>query len=246
MINMSVGEPQGAARLRSPMIANDEIDGCCGTAIRPTRAFPIFQRRHRRMAEPTLPPARGRLPIRCSSRSRPPAARKASTSFPPWRRGAEGGPGNRRGAAQPGLSGLSRRRCCRAPDLAGQRQSETGLPDFDAVDEATWKRMSVVGALTRTANRAGRHRADIDYLTEAAGQAAASTTPCWQSTNATPRSTTREPAAKRLQLDAGDGHGLTARAPVRQSRRPTTRSPSAPTPLACVPASWRAIRGWWR
>ena len=87
------------------------------------------QRRHRRMAEPALPPARG--PAR-SDAARHPDRRQQGRRLHHLHGGdaaAEGGRQAGRGAAQPVLSGLSRRRgAVGRRALAGQRQCRDRLP----------------------------------------------------------------------------------------------------------------------
>ena len=149
-----------------------------------------------------------------------------------------------RRAAQPVLSGLSRRRgAVGRRAAAGQRQRRDRLP-------ARLRKPSTrrPGSACRWSISARppirRARSPASTTCRSFSPSAASTTPCWRSTSATPRST---PASRRPARSRRRWRWTRPAARIRSAiSRSSIRSPSAPTPPACAPASWRAIRGWWR
>ena len=202
------------------------------------------QRRHRRMAEPALPPARG--PAR-SGAARHPDRRQQGRRLHHLHGGdaaAEGGRQAGRGAAQSVLPGLSRRRgavgrraACWSTPMPRPASCPTSTP-------STRRRGS--GCRWSISARPPTRRAPSPASTTCRSfwPSAASTTPCWRSTNATPRST---PASRRPARSRRRWRWTRPGARIRSATsRSSIRSPSAPTPPAFVPASWRAIRGWWR
>ena len=130
-----------------------------------------------------------------------------------------------------------------AEPLLVNRQCRDGfLPDFDSIDEATWKRMAVV-YLCSPANPQGAI-ASIDYLQKLCAKcrkhdAVLAVDECYAEIY------TGEPPAGALEAAlAMDETG--GKDPFRNLAVFHSLSPSAPTPPACARASWRAIRGWWR
>ena len=140
MINLAVGEPQGAMPAFARQIVTDEIDGW--NKYPPNQGHSRSQPRHRRMARPALPAA----PRACFDPAQHviPTARqqgRRSTSSPRWRRRS------RRAAASRSWRCPTRsiRPISAAPVLSGAEpllvnaNAETGfLPDFLSIDEATW------------------------------------------------------------------------------------------------------------
>ena len=162
MINMSVGEPQGAMPAFARQIVNDEIDGW--NRYPPNQGIPDLNvaivewlnRRYRLPAGlldpmqhviPTAGSKEGVYIISTVATPQQKAGAKPVVALPnPFYQAYLGGAV---------LSG--------AEPLLVNANAETGfLPDFDAVDEATWKRMSVV-YLCSPANPQGAI-AGIDYL----------------------------------------------------------------------------------
>jgi aspartate/methionine/tyrosine aminotransferase len=162
MINMSVGEPQGAMPAFARQIVNDEIDGW--NRYPPNQGIPDLNaaivewlnRRYRLPAGlldpmqhviPTAGSKEGVYIISTVATPQQKAGAKPVVELPnPFYQAYLGGAV---------LSG--------AEPLLVNANAETGfLPDFDADDAATWKRMSVV-YLCSPANPQGAI-ADIDYL----------------------------------------------------------------------------------
>jgi N-succinyldiaminopimelate aminotransferase len=162
MINMSVGEPQGAMPAFARQIVNDEIDGW--NRYPPNQGIPdlnlsIVEWLNRRYRLPAglLDPAQHVIPTAGSKEGvyiistvvtpQQKAGAKPVVALPnPFYQAYLGGAV---------LSG--------AEPLLVNANAETGfLPDFESVDEATWKRMSVV-YLCSPANPQGAI-AGIDYL----------------------------------------------------------------------------------
>ena len=202
------------------------------------------QRRHRRMAEPALPPARGPARSGCSTSSRPPAARKASTSSPRWRRRSRRrAPSRSWRCPTRSIRPISAAPCCRAPS----RCWSTPMPRPASCPTSTPStRRRGSGCRWSISARPPTRRAPSPASTTCRSfwPSAASTTPCWRSMSATPRST---PASRRPARSRRRWRWTRPGARIRSATsRSSIRSPSAPMPPAFVPASWRAIRGWWR
>jgi len=162
MINMSVGEPQGAMPAFARQIVNDEIDGW--NRYPPNQGLPDLNlaivewlSRRYRLPAGLLDPAQHVIPTAGSKEGvyiistvatpQQKAGAKPIVALPnPFYQAYLGGAV---------LSGAE-------PLLVNANADNGFLPDFLALDEATWKRMSVV-YLCSPANPQGAI-ADIDYL----------------------------------------------------------------------------------
>ena len=144
MINMSVGEPQGAMPAFARQIVNDEIDGW--NRYPPNQGIPdlnmaIVEWLNRRYRLPAglLDPAQHVIPTAGSKEG---VYIISTVATPQQKAGAKPVVALPNPFYQAYLGGAV---LSGAEPLLVNANAETGfLPDFDAVDEATWKRMSAM------------------------------------------------------------------------------------------------------
>ena len=243
MINMSVGEPQGAMPAFARQIVNDEIDGW--NRYPPNQGIPDLNvaivdwlNRRYRLPAGLLDPTQHVIPTAGSKEG---VYIIATVATPQQKARRQAG----RGAAQSVLSGLSRRR-----GAVGRRaacwSTPTPRPASCPISTPSTRRRGS-GCRWSISARPPIRRApspSIDYLQKLLRQV-----PRARRRAGGRRMLRRDlhprAAARRARGGAGDGRRPAARIRSATSRS-SIRCPSAPTPPACAPASWRAIRGWWR
>ena len=215
MINMSVGEPQGAMPAFARQIVNDEVDGW--NRYPPNQGLPDLNlaicewlTRRYKLPEGLLDP----------NAARPSDGRQQGRRLHHLHRGDAAGEGWRqadRRAAQSVLSGLSRRRGAVGRRAAAGQRRRRRTASCRTSRASTRRRGSACRSSISARRPIRRAPSPARTICRGCCGSAASTTPCWRSTSATPRST---PASRRPgALEAALAMDETGRqGPVPQSR----------------------------
>jgi len=240
LINLSVGEPQGALPAFARKILADEVEGWSkyppnqGIADLNLAIVEWLERRYR-LPQGLLDPARHVIPTAGSKEG---VYVIATVATPQEKGGAKPvvsipNPFYQAYLGGAVLSGAE-------PYFANAHAATGFLPDVEQIDEAIWKRMAIF-YLCSPANPQGA-MASLAYLQKLIRLCRRHDTvlaldECYAETPAS-----RRPAAWKRP---SPWTRQAARIPSATSWS-STRSASARTPPASAPASWPAIPGWWR